>query len=677
MTTLKSGLDTAYAGCFAKSQGRLYFVNDFNPMQVVERGDAACADAGIDYPTGTLGAPSQTAGLCTVGVHLVRYRYKNSKSGYLSDPSIAASVTVASVATLTFDIGTSGTDIIRSTDARVDLIVIEMTTAGGSEYYQATTVANSATTVAVSVADTSLVLLVTAAFYGDFGHQPPPLCSLIVEHRGRLFTWGATERTATGTFAASTTVSGTGFSTEWAGRLLQKSGDTAVYRITASTATAITISETYAGSTGAGQTFTVFSPNPDLLGWSRAGYPESHKPAEWARRVLQNQADKPAGMASFYNDLYLFGQRTQRRLIYTDDPATGRIIHVPTEMGLYNQQCLVEANGKLYGFGRSGAWVIEGLLPKHLSRRIDRTVFEGNTTAGLAALDTSKIAQFHGVYEPSERCVYWFYVETGDTYPKTAMVYDVDRDEWLIREYRQAIRASTLAAGGTNAVRALLADENSSSWYLTADRFDGVPSSMTSGVVTCGVGSTTTVLQVNEALGTLTGAMLYHPTTFEERRITSNTGSAITLASALSGAPSNGTELYVGSIAWKIRTKWESISGLSSKQYPYVVLQMVPGSSSGKLTLKFYADYATNPSTFTALSGDTFPPGVTWTDGASFATVDLDGGNSDGVITFPVPVRWSRVISAELSQTKPLGALKVIGFGIVLNDTKSQSEERD
>jgi len=40
-------------------------------------------------------------------------------------------------------------------------------------------------------------------------------------------------------------------------------------------------------------------------------------------------------------------------------------------------------------------------------------------------------------------------------------------------------------------------------------------------------------------------------------------------------------------------------------------------------------------------------------------------------------VRWSRVISAELSQTKPLGALKVIGFGIVLNDTKSQSEERD
>ena len=666
-TSLKTGLNTGYRGCFARSNGRLYFVNDFDAMQRIERGDITCGTAGITGPTGAIGTPAESAGNCEIGVHLVRYRYYDSKSGYVSNPSDPLEHTISSSnKTLTFTITDSGGggDIIRSTDTKVDQIIVEMTLIDGTVYYQAGKVNQTATEIAISISEQSLSLATPAAQYGDYGHEAPPLFSLVAEHRGRLFGWGATVRTGVSVTVSngSASVSGTGFSTNWAGRLVTFGTETTQYRIlSVASSTAMTLSQTYAGALTT-TTAKVFSSAPDTLYWSRAGYPESWKPAEWGRRVLQNQADTPSGMASFFGDLYLFGQRCMRVLTYTTDPATGKLDHIPTEMGLWNQRCLVEADGKLFGWGRSGVWVIQGIQPKHISRGIDPTLEDD--------YDASEYEQFHGVYDPRERVITWFYCNATDTYPKSAFSLDIDSGKWQLRSFRQGIRAATILAQGTNAVQALLSDENGYSWYLTADRFDGVPSSMTDGVLTCGSGSTTTVIQISSpSLPTgstdLAGVILYHPTTGEEKLISSNTASAITLSSALANAPSASTELYVGSFSSLWRSKWQQLEAGKDKIRPdYLHLSKVPGTSTGKVNVKTYADFSGTAQTYTTVAADTNPDGVTITDGANKAIVDLDGGSGDGVTSVPIPAGWKRSLSVSIDTERPDGTFRILELSL-------------
>lgn len=671
--TLASGLDTAYRGTFARSNGRLYFTNDFDVMQSVERGDVAARSAGIAGPVAAIGTPADSAGSTTAGVHLIRYSYSNSKSGYVSNPSDALSFTVVSGGrTLTFDIGTTGTDIIRSTDPKVDQVIIWMTATDGTKYYKATSVNQTASSVTVSIADTSLILLDLQSFVGEFGHEQPPLASLLTEHRGRLFAWGTTARTLAGltVSSASAAVTGTGFSTKWAGRLITFGSETTQYRIlSVASATALTLSEAYVGALTTGVAGKVFSSAPDMLYWSRAGYPESWKPAEWARRVLQNQADTPAGMASFYGDLYLFGQRSQRRLIYTSDPSTGQLINVPTEMGLWNQRCLVEADGKLFGWGRSGVWVIDGILPKHLSNPIDETI--------VGLYDTAQYEQYHAVYDPQERVITWFYVATGDAYPKSAFSLDLNSGHWSTRTFRQAIRAATLMAQGNEAVQALLSDEHGYSWFLEAGRFDCVPSTMTTGVLSCAAGSTTTVLQIaSPGLGDLVGAILYQPSSGAERRITASTATTVTLASALTTAPALDAEVYVGSFTASWRTKWIAQDALRNKVRPsYVNVSGYPGTANGKLDVKIYADFATSPLAFTRTSSDESPDGVTYTDAGTAATVDLDGGSGDGLASVPIPQGWKRSLSILLTTDRPANDLRILEMGLAQTESNPEDGE--
>jgi hypothetical protein len=344
-----------------KSQTRLYFTNDYDPMQVVDRGDVPCNAAGIAAPTSgsgthTIGAPTVTTGVCTAGTHLLRYRYYNSQSLYLSNPSVARSITLTGSA-ITFSIGTGSENILRSEDAKVDQIIVEMTAAGASAYYRAARANQALTGVTVSMADASLILQDATATYGDFGHEPPPLGSIVTEHRGRLWVWGTTVATVTNVSVtlSSTTVTALfppAFSTKWAGRLMTVGTGTDTYRIASVTSGGDTIilSKAYSGGTTF-NTISVVASAPDTLYWSRAGYPESFKPSDWARRVLQNQSDIPSGMISQHNALILCGQRTIRVLDYSIDPASGQINQIPSEMGLWNQRCLIEAGGKIYGWG--------------------------------------------------------------------------------------------------------------------------------------------------------------------------------------------------------------------------------------------------------------------------------------------------------------------------------------
>ncbi len=682
-TTLASGLGYANRGCFARANGRLYFTNDFNPMQRVSDGLSAAGVAGISAPAAAIGAPTFTgAGSTSIGTHGVRYRYFDSKSLYLSDPSDQVNITLVSGSTLVVSIGASGSglNVIRSTDAKVDQVIIELTDAGSSSFYRAATVNQVLTGTTISMDDTTLRLQTTAARDGDFGHQPPPLCSMIAEHRGRIFGLGSTVVTLTGVTVstastATFTTTGSVMSSGWAGRLFKVGGNSKVYRITTMSGNTLgVLSEVYTGTAGVATGVTFFSAAPDMLYWSRAGFPESWDLARFARRVMQDDSDIPSGLVSHHEVLHLLGQRSVRMLDYSSDPASGQLVRVPTALGCWNQRCIVPANGRIYCWGRTGAWTSNGLIPKHISAPINDLI-DGTTVGSADNFDVSKFEQFHGVFDPWERVVIWLYCNTTDTNPQRAIVFDVDTERMWLATFKAGILSSTMVTGGTlDITRALLSDENGFSWYLKPDVFDGVPAVMSGGVVTVSTtGATTTVIPITQALPTgatdLQGVMATYSS--QTSVVLSNTANTITLYSPLTAAPTIGTELFLGQIDLTVKTKFTAFDGLDKLKRPnYLMLALIPGSSAGKLTVKIYLDHATVPAVFTKGSSDSQPDGVTWTHNASYVTVDLDGGNGAGVAFVPLPDSWNRVVAAEITSTRPQDQFRWVDYQWVFKDAR-------
>jgi hypothetical protein len=683
-TTISSGLHSN-RGCFARANGRLYFTNDFNAVQRITDGTVTAGVAGISAPSAAITAPTFTgAGNTAIGTHGLRYRYFDSKSLYMSDPSDQVNFTLVSGSTVVISIGTSGTNIIRSTDAKVDQVIVEMTDAGSSTFYRAATVNQVLTGTTISMDDVTLRLQVAASRDGDFGHQPPPLVSMMAEHRGRLFGLGTTVATITGVTvstasAASFSVTGSTFSSGWAGRLVKVGSDTKSYRITTMSGNSVMfLSEAYTGTAGVATGIQVYSPQPDMLYWTRAGFPESWDLARFGRRVMQNDTDTPSGLISHHEVLHLFGQRTMRMLDYSSDPASGQLVIVPTDMGLWNQRCIVQANGRIYGWGRSGAWTVNGLIPKHISKEVDDLI-DGSTANSTDNYDVAQFEEFHGSYDPWERCISWFYCNEDDSAPKRAITYDIDSGKWRLDTFRHGITANTLTTGGTtNSTRAMLSVGSAGySWFLKPDVFDAVPSVMSGGVVTISnTGSTTTVLNITESLPTgspeLFGAILVYSS--QEREIISNTANTITVA-ALSAAPTVGTEAFIGQIDLTVKTKFTDFGALANKKRPnYLMIALIPGLAAGKLTVKIYLDHSTTPATFTKGATDTQPDGVTITNNSSSVTVDLDGGDGAGVAFVPLPDSWSRAIAAEITSTRPQSIFRWVDYKWVFKDKNGSVE---
>lgn len=392
----------------------------------------------------------------------------------------------------------------------------------------------------------------------------------------------------------------------------------------------------------------------DLLFWSRASFPEGFNQTDWARAVFPGGSDRPTGIASFYGDLYLMGQRSMRRLVYTDDPASGMLVSIPTDLGLWNQRCLVFADGKMFGWGSSGVWVVDGIQPKHLSRKVD--------TTWRAALDVTKAAQCHGYFDPTDRMVWWWYCSAADAAPKQAIGFHLDTGKWSLgTSLGASLIASCVYGSATRGTAAYLSDSQSHTWKWMQARWDGVPSALASGAVTVTTGATTTSLPVAQSLPTgsgtdCTGAFLYRPSTGESRRIASNTASIITTA-AFSTAGSNGEEFWIGPIDAQVIERWLPASDDWDESRPsYAVVSHV--ADAGVIySMSLYLDFSASAVGVGTLSlSGANPRGVTPV--SSNNSLTLDGQFPS--LAVPSPSDWNDCIRWGIVQRKPAGTMKLL-----------------
>jgi hypothetical protein len=608
--------------------------------------------AGITGPAAamTAGTPA-SGGSMDAGEHLFRYRYYNSKTLSYSNPSEAVSVTVTANQRVTFTIGTSGTNIIRSTDPKVDQIIVEATLVDGTAYYFAVRVNQTEASVDVTLADASLSLQEVAAGDTDgFGHEPPPLMGIINEHRGRVFGFGASNVTRTvGVTNGSATVTGTGFSTQWAGRLFRVTADTVAYRIVSATTTAITLSEVYAGSTNASAVAAVYSPTPDLLYWSLAGRPESWRPLRRARRVMQAELDIPTALAGYYGDLIIFGLRSTRRLVFVSDPASAELVISDNVLGVYNQRCVAWAEGVLYGFGPAGIWAMDGTAPRLISQAVKDT---------LSGVDPDYSERFHAVYSSKDRTLLFFAVASGDTEPKLAIAFNIDMQTWHTWTWERGIIGSLAYNDGTGLLRMILSDEHSETWSADAGAFDGASSST---VVATGTGSSGTTITLSVAAPAHIGAYLHDPVQNESRRITAASGNDLTIASAFTANPPVGREMFIGRIPVVIRPKWANFMDTVDKGRPYAVdLSFVPDSDNPRMRLRTYVDYSESGETYEVTDAEWHVP----PDGCSLRADgtgwDINLSNTDGFVQVPLTGAFVRSRTFRLDQDRPAGELRLI-----------------
>lgn len=669
-------------------QPRAYLSNDRDAHQAWDGVWSALRAAGIAAPTAAMGAASiaGTGGSIADGTYLTRYRYRDSTSPqgrYRSDPSDAVSTTVTSgtgTATLTFTVGTSGTDIIRSTDPKVDTIVVERTLDGGSTYFVETEIANSGvSSVVLSLSDTNLANQDASASFGaDFGHEPPPLSAVLFVCRGYAFACVYYAHTVTvnvSNGSATVTANSDSFADGWVGRLFLRSGDSKAYRISAVTQGSpdtLTLSETYAGVTGTGVTGTIYSSSPNRIYWSTQYYPESFKAASQAVDVMRDTDDVLVGGTEFLGDPWFFGRATLQRLVFATDPASSEVVTVSGRSGLWNQRCLIRPDkDSLFWFGQNGVWAIVGGQPRHISKKIDADWRD--------LLDYASTHKIHGAYDPEDRTVQWWFVPSGGSTPTRSLVYDLRGDRWRIDQFRQGIHASGVITDANGRLRTIISDATADNTSILGGATDGVPAADSNqGKYTAASGGTTTTTNTTESLPTgtgtdLSGLMLTSPDLGETVRITSNTANTITHA-AFSAAIAQGNKVYAGSIPVVLETGWWVAADHSVDKRPgTLVVTFLPAASTLKGRVFLYQDFSATSTVWSKNTSRTQPKGVSWVAGQSYAEIDFS--TADGVVRVPLLAKFGKAIKIKITVDDPAARLTIYDWAFTQGEAAEGAGE--
>lgn len=396
------------------------------------------------------------------------------------------------------------------------------------------------------------------------------------------------------------------------------------------------------------------------LAWSRALFPESWDQTNYARAITLDAGDTPTAISSFYTDMYLFGTRSMRRLIYSSDPAAAMVSDIPGNFGCFNPRCVIKIDGGLLvGWGRNGMWMIDAMQPKKISRRVDSTL--------QSLMDSSATAAQFIVYEPERREVLFFFPLSGEAYCKRALCWSLDTQEWTLYAYRQPISFGVLNTAYNDRQRLMIGDSNNFLWRVGVAANDGGGD----GVITVTSGSTTSV--INGTNTAVVGQTLYVPSTGEERLVTVASGSQVTVGVALANAPTAGMEVYVGSIRQRIMTDWNPGEGMNFAKRPdKFLLAIRPDDDMGDGQVNFYQDFSATAVPATANAADDFPAGVSVA--ANIIALDFDVGATDGFIPVPTPSDWKRVIRAEVIAETPLDGVRFLDASFRGNNTKPSEE---
>jgi hypothetical protein len=657
MVTVASGLSENHRQTFSKAERWDYFANGYDPMLAWDSVLSAAVTAGFLEPTAATVPTTGASGLVSIGTHFIRYRYKDKSTGYVSDPNTQA--TFVAPASKQIDVTKTA-----SADARIDAIIFEMTTAGGSEFFEAGVFDNDGDAESLNISDTTLSEQVLD--YDDTGHERPPIGRLHLYHRGYMFVGGPEEHdvgaaSCVGSTAA-VTFSGADIRVAMSGGFFLKSGDARVYEIASVDSTgdsgAISLAETYPTSfSDVGYRF--LPANPNVVYYSSVLRPEAFDLTTRQFRVIRETSGQLRAIAPYRSSLLFFGDHSIERLDWELDPGDtddGRLSTISTVRGALSQECVVVYMGIAYAMDQAGIYAWAGGRPKEIMRGL-RDLLDN--------VDYTKWELFSASFDPATEEIYFFVVYGAETEPQTAFVYNTRTGGVYTEYYDRPITAMAVVEDGSRKLRTGLGTTDGATWYSHVGYSDGVrPGTTMSAAV--GTGALPLIIPIPTAgLDTtgfgLAGVSAYWVEGDEVGVVASNTNNVLTLISGkgFSTGPSVGHTIQLGRIVSILRSKKFRMSSPSNDQKPVsLIVEFEKLPSVKTLKLRVYEDGSSTAkqdwAANTALDGVTYQ--------ASNPNILIDLSTEGGKVEVPLGDIWQRTVEFEFIVDAPDVPMSLIRY---------------
>jgi hypothetical protein len=663
MTTIKSDLTAGLEEDLVAIYNQVYVVNDWDRMHVWDGYRTSMVIAGIDPPEGggvwnISPSVALGTGSVEVGTHLMRYRFMDSKTQYVSNPTPPVEITIGTAGK-----AIRGLVVNASSDEKVDTIVVEMTRAGGDVFFQATAMPNANSDISVAYNDPHLAAFPT--FYEDFGHEPPPYFNIVEAFRGRLWglghvVWDQGQAGLTNNLGTTQVQGGgdEGWTSAIVGRVLRFSGEADRYFITSADPTIFQLwTDRSVAASHAGTGYSIVSDAPDVLFFSKPVFPQSW-PVENQIKVLDGQPEKARAIKGFRQDLVIYGERRMEVLTFVNDPfADGRLEPVQGERGASNHKVVVDVAGFMYALDYKGIHRFVGgpsQEPEHISEFLDPYFDPGDQSRGY--VDFTQRDQFHAVHFPQLHQVLWFVVLNGlpgdateYTQPQHAFVFDYLNMTWGVLRFDIPITCSTNVRGTNGQNYTVFGDTNGYFWVYGVNTLDGPPSSAENVLTVNSVQGTqvwTDETLYTDNLG-LQGVPVYWPSSDVVGVVDTNSADNFVLLSTMN-ALSTGAVLHLGAIRSKLKSKafawWTERMKMQGR---FLHLYYQP-KDSGEARLRFYLERSTlAPDHEVALSTD----GVVASVGNNY--FDLSLSEKAGRWKIPMPHTYFHVIEWELEVLEP------------------------
>jgi hypothetical protein len=593
-------------------------------------------NVGVDAPTAAPTVAASGSGSIT-GAYDCYYRYADQDGNY-SNLSPVASVTASSNLQFNWSAVANATNA----DGRIVKKQLWRTTAGQTTtlYLIGTISDNTTTTFTDTMSDATMLANAEADSTtrisvvnpnGSLAAMrfcvPPNFKAVACWFQDRLWLAVDVEYTqGTATFTnGSATVTGVG--TDWvstmAGRHIYNATAGRWYEISSvGSATSITLTENYAGTTVSGVTYTI---RPDhtwrnMLVYSEANEPESMCETNVirAQQSLSFTDDEVTGLQCHGSYMYVLKERSILRLSYVNQPQIDTAFHSAAMRGAFTNRCYDMVEDIAYMMDEFGPWRFDGSSVDDIGHRIQDYWRDGT-------VDFSQKKWFWVKVDPTTELVYFAVAFSGDTRPKRAFVYSYRLDSWSLVVWHQEMGGAAVYPISSRP-RFLLGGIDDQVHLANQGYADGVDSTTETGTMR-GTATAATSTTLTDGSATFTSTMVGSVVSIvsgtgkgQTRTITARTSTQLTVA-AWTTTPDTSSVYEIGAVEWSFKGKQFQYAITDQEKKRSLRLTYQPTTNDNTLDIRRIVNADTSPvnQEIPWDQGD----GVSWADDDPDMIVDL------------------------------------------------------